>query len=110
VDQDALFQHFLKNAKWKDTLDKKLAYKSLDIAEENDMQISNTNGMGWKEMAVIAGALLGGAWLYTNQPTDAPVAPLPAVVAPIAPVGSDYELRFYDAAGNLIDLPHISER
>jgi hypothetical protein len=101
---------FFKQIAWQQKLDKKLAYKALDIPMDDDMQISTTNGIGWKELAVVAGALLGGGWLYCNSQAPAPIAP-PAVVAPqVETINQDYELRFFDADGNLIELPNISER
>ncbi len=96
------------NAWWRDNLARKSAYKSLGVPPD-DMNIRT--GIGWKELAVIAGALLGGGWLLKNASTPPP--PVPTTTTPpsvAAPVASEYEVRFYDADGNVIPVPRLPKK
>lgn len=62
--------------------------------------------------ALLAGGL-GAAglfiWQQLHQQPAPPASPVPPFVAPPL-VDSEYEVRFYDAQGRLIDVPHISQR
>lgn len=92
---------------WKNDLDRKAAHKALGLPE--DMNISADNrrsGLGWKEMAVLAAAGLGG-WHMYNQSQQPPI---PQQAIQQGPVDTEYEVRFYDADGNLIDVPNIAKR
>lgn len=66
----------------------------------DDMTINNGGGIGQTLLAVAAGALAVYLWCNRPQATQ-PVNP---------PVDSEYEVRFFDADGNPIELPNISER
>ena len=92
---------------WLDKFGKSLAYKSQDMAEDEDLQITNANqtrnGITWKELAVIAATLLGGGYLYQNSGNLSPTAT-------IAPTDSEYEVRFFDADGKPINVPHINTK
>ena len=92
---------WLKNQVWRDNLARAAAYRALDMPD------SGTNirtGLDWKGLAVIAAALLGGGWLLK----DALRPPVPQP-APTSPVDSEYEVRFYDAQGRLVDIPRLPE-
>lgn len=109
-----------RNAKWRDDLARKTSHKALGVSDMGDITSSTKSGMGWKELAAIGATLLGVGGLYqwakndttaafTPPPASAPVStdqPTPAPPQPAAgPVDSEYEIRFYDADGNLIDVP-----
>jgi hypothetical protein len=83
VDKDQLYGEFQRGQQWREKLSRKLAHKSLDIADD-EMQInvdrSTRSGMGVKELlamcALVAGGAAGGAMLQqerqtTPQPTPA---------------------------------------
>lgn len=67
-DKSHLYGKFQKNADAREKLAMKAAYKSLDIAEDdmeiNSSKVTNVNGIGWKELVVIAAIGLGGTGLY----------------------------------------------
>ena len=104
-DKEYLYGEFQRRQRWRDRLAQKLAYKAVDIPEDEDVNVNVQNGIGWKGMAVIAGALLGGGWLVAaalQSPTSPP--------APMSPADSEYEVRFYDSQGRLIEIPRLPER
>lgn len=103
--KDYLYGRYQKMEDWKNGLHKKATHKALDIPMEEAVNVDNSRvGLGWKELAVIAATGLGGLWLYDQRTTEAP-AP-----TQVAPVDSEYDVMFYDADGNKIDVPHISTR
>jgi len=103
-----LYGVFQKSEDWRNRLHRKLAHKSLDIADTEDVNVDNSRiGMGWKELAVLGALGLGGFHLYGKQTSPTP-PPTPAQQA--SPIDSEYEVRFFDAAGNPIDVPNISQR
>jgi hypothetical protein len=109
-DKDFLYGKYQAKRDWRNRLASKLAHKSLDIDEDEDVNVDNSRiGIGWKELAVIGLMGLGGAWIYNN--TNNNTTPPAATVQPgNGPIDSEYEVRFYDADGNPIDVPHISTR
>lgn len=105
-DKEKLYGNFLEPERWKQKLFRKAAHMSLDIPDD-EMNVTNANrvGMGWKELLVLACASLGAWWMYQSQ------QPPVAVTPPAFSVNdSEYEVRFYDADGNPIAVPHISQR
>lgn len=109
-DKQHLYGRYQKSEDWRQQLQKKLTHKSLDIPVDDDVHVDNSRkGMTWKELAVISGTLLGmgSLYAYMNKPPQAPTAP-PA--QPAGPVDSEYQIRFFDKDGNLIEVPHISQR
>ena len=108
-DKQYLYGKFQEGQDWRSNLHKKLAHKSLDIGLDDEVNVDNSRtatGMGWKELAVIAAAGLGGTGLFMSlQPQPSQPAPQ---VSPLP--DSDYVVRFFDKDGNLIDVPHISKR
>jgi len=116
VDKGFLYGVYQRGADWRDRLHKKLAHKALDIYDEDEMNVDNSRrvqGLGWRELLVLLLAGGGFYWLWlnqthqTHQPSPMPSAPAAAAAAP---VDSEYEVRFYDAEGNPISIPHISQR
>ena len=89
---------FDRNQVWRDKLAERASHKALNIAPD-DMEINTRtqSGMGWKELAVIGGALLGGWWMMNGTPGTEP----PAAVTP----DTEYDVRFFDQHGELIDVP-----
>ena len=86
----------------------RLFHWSLDMPPgEDDVDVRVNKGLGWRELAVLAGTALGGLWLFSDKlptPTPAPVQPIQG------PVDSEYEVRFYDADGKPIEVPRIQQR
>ena len=101
IDKESLYGRYNEAEDWRSKLHKKLAHKSLDIPLDDEMNINQTKtGMTWKELAIIAAAGIGGGYVYTNERgVDPPVVQ--------QPVDSEYEVRFYDSSGNLIDIPKL---
>lgn len=94
-----------KHMEWKDGLAKSAAHKALGIPDdEMNIHADNRRGMDWKMAAVLAAAGLGGYALH--QQGQAVTEPRPPVIAD----DSEYQVRFYDRNGNLIDVPHISKK
>lgn len=100
IDKGEQYGEFQKGEDWQSRFGRKLAYKSVDMADDDmDVNVQNTkSGIGWRELAVAAvtGLVGFGMWQYA-QPSE-------------PPADSEYEVRFYDADGNPIDVPHISTR
>lgn len=92
----------------------RLFHWSLDMPpgeDDVDVRVNKTSGLGWKELVVIAAASLGGFYLLTRDDSDPAPPPAPVVQQQTGgPVDSDYEVRFYDKDGNLIEVPHISQK
>lgn len=105
-EKPTLYSEYLDFERWRNKLHKRLAHKSLDIPLDEDMNVTNTRvGLGWKELAVIAATGLGGFYLWnqTNQPAT------PTQPAAVSPNDSEYDVRFYNAEGELIKVPHLDE-
>lgn len=111
-DKQYLYGRYRDWEGWRNSLAKKLSHKALDIMPDDEMEVNqyHRSGIGWKELAVVAAAGVGGlaAWQHFGSRDD-PQAP-PAAVAPAGPWDSEYEVRFYDKDGTPIDVPHISKR
>lgn len=102
VDKQTLWGWWYRQAAWRDQLDKRLAHKALDIPEADDMQnVGNRSGMTWRELAVIGVMVLGAGWIAANHMS---------ATQQTAPEDSEYEVRFFDAEGNPVDVPHVSRR
>ena len=76
-----------------------MAYKALGIPRREG--ITTNSGMTWKHLLATAGIVAASLW-GVGQLMPTADAPPPT---PVAPVDSDYEVRFYDSEGNLIDVP-----
>ena len=108
VDKQGLWGWWHDSVKWQDDLHKRAAHKALDIPEEDPVITTNTRtGLDWKGIAVIiAGMVAAGSigGVVMNQQSANTQAPAPAAAAPATLNDADYEIRFYDAAGNPIQV------
>ena len=108
-DKGYLYGNFQKVLDWQCKLFRKASHKALDIPDD-DMDLNVRNGMGWKELAVVGAMVLGAAWGAKYFAVPESPAP-PAVTVPATPpVDSEYEVRFYDAEGNVIPVPHVNQK
>jgi hypothetical protein len=75
VDKEFLFGEFNRNARWRDKLARKGAFKALDMVDD-EMEINVTKGMGWRELAILALGLIGAAaaWRALQPPAGSPPA------------------------------------
>lgn len=111
-DKDYLYGQYQKVADWKHDLQKKATYKALDVADDEmdfRQNIQRIQGLGWKELLVIIVGCLAawGLWQFNTSPP--PLTPSPSQPESSVP-DSEYEVRFFDAEGNPIQIPHISEK
>ena len=113
IDDDALYGEWLGKLRWQDALEKKLAHKSLNIPEEMAVNADNrqyTQGMTWKDILALGLLVLGVYWLYRNTGIDESITQSTTTEVRETTQNKDYEIRFYDRDGNLINVPHISEK
>lgn len=121
-DKQALYGRNLAREERLFRFGEKAKYMALDIPEDdvNDIRVDRSSkGMGWKELAAIGAILAGGGLGYKAldqfgkapipQTQAAPTAPAAPVTpgAPIVVPDTEYDVRFYDKDGKLIDVPHI---
>lgn len=107
VDKQTIHGWWLRQALWRDDLDRRLSHKALDIPEQEPMEnVGNRSGMTWRELLAIGALLLTGGGMYQILNQQTVKAPAPAV----DPVDSEYEIRFYDQDGRPVEVPHISQR
>ncbi len=105
--KDALYRDYNQGRRWQHELHKQAVHKALDIAPDDDVHISQkTTGLGWKELAIIIAGLVATGWFF-QRPVAAPPLSSPTTTSP---ADSEYDIRFYDQDGNLIDVPHVSRR
>lgn len=109
-----LYGRYQDKEDWKNNLHKKTVHKALNIPMDDDVQVTNTTqnsqGFGWKELAVLAALGLGGAAIYKTsgpqliQQTQPPAA---ASTTPpdISVPDTAYDVLFYDKDGNQISVP-----
>ena len=72
-------QHMREYDKRRQKRADRLFHWSLDMPpEDDDVDVRVKNGMTWREMAVIAGGLIGGAYVLNmnNRPISAPTQPV----------------------------------
>ncbi len=101
VDKQGLWGWWHSSIEWQDALHKKAAHKALDIPEaEPVINSTNTTGVGWKELAVM-GALIAGL-VGVTQLNNTATPPTPVTQA--APPDAGYDIVFYDADGNQIQV------
>lgn len=106
-----LWEH---NQQWRENLAKRAAHKALDVPED-DMhiqanRITNQSGMpyGLALAGILAAATIPAAAVWYASQQKQPSPPAPATMPALA--DSEYDVRFYDKDGNLIEVPHISKR
>lgn len=105
-----------------DDLHRLAAHKALDIPPSDEMGPITTvtdnrrtsPAIDWKAIAALGGSIIGTLLVLDHQrdrnETSVNVQQPAAVADYVRPDDSAYEVRFYDADGNLIDVPHISTR
>ena len=105
LDKQGLYGWWHNSVKWQDKLHRKTAHKALDIPEDDPVINANKYGMGWKELAAIgllmAGGMGGTAYVMSQQQQQAAPPPVPQQASP---ADAGYEVVFYDAGGNQIQL------
>ena len=105
--KDALYRDYNQSRRWQQQLHKQAVHKALDIAPDDDVRITQkTTGLGWRELAIIIAGLVATGWFIQRSAPPAPT--LPSRVE--SPVDSEYDVRFYDKDGNLIEVPHVRQR
>lgn len=72
-----LYGAFQRTEDWQDNLHRKAAHKALNIRDEdmiNAPQTTNVNGIGWKELIMVAALMAGsaGAAAYFTGPANTP--------------------------------------
>lgn len=110
-----LWPLWFKQQEWRQKLERKATHKALDIPDD-DMNITQTKvGIGTAGALGIAAAaglpsmaavgVLAWALLRDKgEPTPPPTPPAVDVA------DTEYEVRFFNAKGELIDIPHISTK
>ena len=112
VDPELLYGNYDKQADDKHRFHMKTLHKAANVMEDEDTNINNTktvtnkSGVGWKERAVLGVAGLGAGHLMTDG--DKPTVPQ-QTPAPVSPADSEYDVLFFDADGNRIDIPRRAE-
>lgn len=113
---ETLYPEWQRHSREKNNLYLKAVHKALDLPEDEEMNV--TTGMSGKAVALIAAAaglgpaaalfaLLPALMGDRNEKPAAPEKPVP-VVGSADPADSEYEIRFYDSDGNLINVPQKS--
>jgi len=113
IDKKLLYGKFQDAEDRRARFAERIAHKAADMAMEDPMQITNTRaGIGTAGIMGIAAAaglpgltaaaILGYALLKGDGAPQAPSQP-PAAAA--SPADSEYEVRFYDKDGKLIEVP-----
>lgn len=119
-DKNDLYGQYRKHENWKHALHRRAVHKALDMMPEDDVNIDasrqSTSGLGWKELAVIGALGLGGTGLYLNSQqttsetkTETVQQPAPQPVQPLPDGEQEFEIRFYNADGELVRVPHVSQ-
>lgn len=110
-----LYSLWTENARWNDDVARQATCKALDIPDTKGMEIkTERNGIGaWGLIGVAAAAGLGPVGMMglsllsdMNQSQPTPVVPTPPPI--VQPDDSDYEIRFFDSEGSLIEIPQHS--
>jgi len=108
VDTKYLYGHYQKARDWREDFVKENAYKSTDTVPPEDMNITNTKtgigtlgAIGIGTVASLPGLIMAVAALLKDDPAPQP----PPVPAAVSPADSEYEVLFYNAKGELIDVP-----
>jgi len=115
IDKQALYGDFRDSQKWQQNLHRKAAHKSLDIPDGELGNISTTTKTGIGALGAVGIAAAAGlptaalcAAILFGLGRAAPAA-LPAAPAAAVP-DTEYDVRFYDKDGKLIEVPHISRK
>jgi hypothetical protein len=117
IDKGALYGKFQAGEDQRQKFQRRVAHKALDIAMDDDVNINanktgiSTGGaVGIAAMAGIPSALAAALLGYIAlQKPDAAPSPQLSQAELQAKLMAEYEIDFYDAEGNRIKVPHISE-
>ncbi|MGE3410296.1 MAG: hypothetical protein AB7I37_26185 [Pirellulales bacterium] len=108
VDTKYLYGHYQKARDWREDFMKENAYKATDTVPPEDMNITKTNtgigtlgAVGIGAISGLPGLVLAAAMLLKGDPAPQP----PTAPAAVSPADSEYEVLFYNAKGELIDVP-----
>lgn len=115
IDKQQLYGVFERGREWRESLWKKVLHKSLDIGEDDmgDVNAPKTtsisNGLGWRELAVLG--LLGlGAWYVYQQQHETPAAE-PVNTVEKHTTSEDVVLTFWqeqaDGSYRKVDVPQL---
>jgi len=64
-DKDHLYGRYQRQEDWRNNLHRKVAHKSLDIPETDDVNVDNSrHGIGMKELIAIGAMVIGGPLAY----------------------------------------------
>lgn len=108
--KNELYGRYQRHEDWRDGLHRRVAHKSLDIPELEDVHVNNSRtGLGWKELLAVGAIVAGVPWAASLLNLTGP-KPTPVIQQPVSPVDSEYEVLFFDKDGNRISVPHISTR
>lgn len=81
-----------------------------DAIVADDMTINNSSRSNLLELILVA-ALSGGlGWWFSGQAKPQPQPPLREAPEWPGVPDTEYEVLFFDADGNRIDIPHISQK
>ena len=59
--KDVLYRDYNQGRSWKQRLHRQAVHKALDIAPEDDVQITQkSSGLGWRELAIIIVGMVAG--------------------------------------------------
>jgi len=116
IDKRAMFPLWYRNQEWRDDLHKKCTHKALDMLNDDEMNFtqtktgaSNSTVVGVAAAAGVPTALLAAMLVWNMTRDDASQAAPPAAMPVVSgPIDSEYNVRFYNAKGELIEVPHIS--
>jgi len=109
--KDHLYGRYQRQEDWRNNLHRKVAHKSLDIPETEDVNVDNSrHGIGMKELIAIGAMVIGGPLAYAAFTQFMKPEPEQKPPVSVGPVDSEYEVIFYDKDGNKISVPHISKR
>lgn len=93
--RQTLYGRYMEGEAWRQGLAKRMAHKALDIPVDDEMIVDNSRtGLGWKELAVVVGGLLGAGGIATAAVTMLDDAK-PAVVSPAEPAEGSARVRVF---------------
>lgn len=109
--KDHLYGRYQQHEDWRDGLHRRVAHKSLDIPELEDVHVNNSRtGLGWKELLAVGAIVAGVPWAASLLHIGEKASSQPEIQNPSFPADSEYEVLFFDKDGNRINVPHISTK
>jgi hypothetical protein len=108
VNKKALYGRYQKSEDDRALFAKKVAYKAADMALDDEVNITSTKtgigtagAIGIGAAAGLPGIITALALIFGGKDAPAPQAP----VQQAGPIDSEYEIRFFNDKGELIDVP-----